>query len=165
MSAMNRQSPLPAALEVRELLEGLLGRDVDARVGSAVVDPNVHPGAMVGAYVDDALQLKALIVMSMPLAAYVGAAIALLPPAGAATAVEQELMTPALYDNAAEVLNVAASLFNVEGAPHVRLYEAYAPRETLPPDIAKWVLAYVRRLDLTLTVTGYGTAPLSVLAL
>lgn len=165
MSAAHQQSPLPAALEVRELLEGLLGRDVDAIVGTAAVEPHQHPGAVVGVYVDDALQLKALIVMSMPLAAYVGAAIALLPPAGANTAVEQELLTPALYDNAAEVLNVAASLFNLDGAPHVRLYEAYAPRETLPPDIAKWVLAYVRRLDMTVDVTGYGRGNLSVLAL
>lgn len=165
MSAATRPTPLPAAVEVRELLEGLLGRDVAAVVGTGAVEPHVHPGAVVGAYVDDVLKLRALIVLDLALAAQVGAAIALLPPQGARTAVEQGLLTPALYDNAAEILNVAASLFNADGAPHVRLYEAYAPREMLPPDVAKWVLAYVSRLDMELDVTGYGTGNISVLVI
>ncbi|WP_024286263.1 hypothetical protein [Cellulomonas sp. KRMCY2] len=165
MSAATRPTPLPAALEVRELFEGLLGRDVDAVLGTGAVEPHLHPGAVVGAYVDDVLKLRALIVMDLALAAQVGAAIALLPPAGARAAVEQELLTPALYDNTAEVLNVAASLFNADGAPHVRLYEAYAPREMLPPDIAKWVLAYVSRLDMEVDIAGYGAGRVSVLVI
>ena len=165
MSAPVRPTPLPAALEVRELLEGLLGRDVDAVVGTAPVEPGVDPGAMVGAYVDDLLKLRALIVVDVPLAAHLGAAIALLPAHGAMAAIEQGLLTPVLYDNTAEILNVAASLFNADGAPHVRLYEAYAPRETLPPDIATWVLAYVSRLDMRVEVAGYGAGHISVLVI
>lgn len=156
-------TPLPAALEVRELLEGLLGREVGAVLGTGMIDPGQHPGAVVGVYVDDMLKLRALIVLDVALSSYVGAAIALLPAGAAKEAVEQGLMTPALYDNTAEILNVAASLFNAENAPHVRLYEAYAPREILPPDVAKWVTAYVRRLDMELNVTGYGTGRISVL--
>lgn len=165
MSAATRQTPLPAALEVRELLEGLLGRDVEAVVGTGAVDPHQHPGAVVGAYVDDALQLRALTVMDMPLAAWAGAAIALVPAATAASCVDDGLITPALFENTAEILNVAASLFNHDGCPHLRLYETYAPREALPGDIAKWVLAFVRRLDMELTVSGYGTGRMSVLVL
>ena len=165
MSAATRQTPLPAALEVRELLEGLLGRDVEAVVGTGAVDPQQHPGAVVGAYVDDALQLRALAVMDMPCAAWAGAAIALVPAATAAACVEDGLITPALFENTAEILNVAASLFNHDGCPHLRLYETYAPRETLPADVATWVLAYVRRLDMELTVSGYGTGRMSVLVL
>lgn len=155
-------TPLPAALEVRELLEGLLGRDVDAVLGTGMVDPGQHPGAVVGVYVDDMLKLRALIVMDLALACHVGAAIALLPAATAREAVDQGFMNPTLYDNTAEILNVAASLFNNANAPHVRLYEAYAPREALPPDVAKWVTAYIRRLDMELNVTGYGAGRVSV---
>lgn len=162
---MNATTPLPAALEVRELLGDLLGRDVDAVVGTGVVDPHAHPGAMVGAYVDDMLKLRALVVMDLALTAHAGAAIALMPARAAQDVVAQELLTPVLYDNAAEILNVAASLFNAEGAPHVRLYEAYAPREVLPPDVAKWVVSYVRRLDMELSIAGYGSGRLSVLVL
>jgi hypothetical protein len=165
MSTVTGQTPLPAALEVRELLEGLLGRDVEAAVGTGAVDPQQHPGAVVGVYVDNALQLRALAVMDMPLAAWAGAAIALVPAATAAASVEDGLITPALFENTAEILNVAASLFNHDGCPHLRLYETYAPREALPADVAKWVLAYVRRLDLELTVSGYGSGRMSVLVI
>ncbi|NTW41282.1 MAG: hypothetical protein HGA44_15650, partial [Cellulomonadaceae bacterium] len=124
---MSAVSPLPMALEMRELLEGLLGRDVDATVGTPAVDTMAPGGAMVGAYVDDMLKLRALIVADVALAAYAGAAIALVPATAARAAVEDEKLTPNLYDNFAEILNVAASVFNHDGAPHVRLYEAYAP--------------------------------------
>lgn len=159
------RTPLPAALEVRELLEGLLGRDTEAVVGTGAVDPHQHPGAMVGAYVDDTLKLRSIIVVDQPLTAYLGAAIALMPVATAKAAIESELLTPVLYDNSAEILNVAASLFNHDGAPHVRLYEAYAPREVLPADIDKWVLAFVARLDMEVTVAGYGAGRISVLVI
>jgi hypothetical protein len=165
MSTLTRQTPLPAAQEVRELLEGLLGRDVDAVVGVDPAQPHQHPGAMVGVYVNDQLKLSALVVVDMPLSAWVGAAIALVPAATARQCVETELLTPALFDNTAEILNVAASLFNADGAPHLRLYETYAPREVLPGDVQKWVMAYVRRLDVRLDVSGYGAGTMSVLVL
>ena len=162
---MSAPSPLPAALEVRELIEGLLGRDLDVTVGAAAVDPAAPGGAMVGVFVDDMLKLKTIIVVDLALAANVGAAIGLIPAQAARTAVEEERLTPALYENAAEILNVSASLFNHEGAPHVRLYEAYAPREALPPDVTQWVLAYVRRLDLEVAIAGYDSGRMSILAL
>jgi hypothetical protein len=165
MSTQLSQTPLPAALEVRELLEGLLGREVNATVGTGAVEPHVHPGAAVGVYVDDLLALRALVVVDMPLAAWMGAAIALVPRGTAQSAVDDGLITPALFENTAEILNVAASLFNADGAPHLRLYETFAPRETLPADVQKWVLAYVRRLDMELEVTGYGGGRISVLVL
>ena len=162
---VTRPTPLPAALEVRELLEGLLGRDVDGNVGTAIVNPHERPGAVVGVYVDDMLKLRSLIVVDMPLTAYLGASIALMPAATANSAIEAGLLTPVLYDNAREILNIAASLFNHDGCPHVRLYEAYAPNEVLPPDVNKWVTAYVARLDMELTVSGYGSGYASVLVI
>ena len=165
MSTPERPTPLPSAVDIRELLEGLLGRDVEAVIGTGAVEPHVHPGAVVGVYVDDMLRLSALIAVDMPLAAWAGAAIALVPPATAKQSVETELLAPALFDNTAEILNVAASLFNAEGAPHLRLYETYAPREVLPADVQKWVVSYVRRIDLELDVTGYGAGRMSVLVI
>jgi len=159
------RTPLPAALNLRELLESLLGREVDGAVITSPVDPHKHPGAMVGAYVDDQLQLRALLLADLALTAYTGAAIALMGPRVAEDVLRSELLSPVLYDNASEILNVAASLFNAAGAPHVRLYEAYAPREVLPPDVDKWVLAQVARLDMELTISGYGAGRMSVLVI
>jgi hypothetical protein len=162
---MSTPSPLPSAVEVRELIADLLGRDVVATIGSGAVDPRQPPGGVVGTYVDDALQLKAIIVLDLELAAWMGASIALLSTEIAAEAIETGALTPVLYDNVAEVLNISASLFNLDDAPHVRLYASYAPHESLPADVSKWVLAFVRRLDMKLEVAGYGAGRISVLVI
>jgi hypothetical protein len=158
-------SPLPGAKDVRDLLEGMLGRDVELTTGGAMVDPGADSGAQVGVYVDRNLGLRAIVVADLPLAARAGAAIALMPAGAAEVAIEEGQLSPALYENAYEILNVTASLFNAEGAPHVKLDACYAPGEALPADVAQWVLAYVRRLDLDVDVKGYGPGRLSVLAL
>jgi len=164
-AATTTQTPLPNAKDVRDLLEGLLGRDVDVTTGGAMVDPGAAGGALVGVYVDARLGLRALVVADLALAARAGAAIALMPAGAAEVAIEEEQLSEALYENAYEILNVTASLFNAEGAPHVRLDRCYAPGEPLPSDVAAYVLAYVRRLDLDATVKGYGAGRLSVLAI
>jgi len=166
MSATTTElTPLPTAKGVRDLLEGMLGREVDVTTGGAMVDPKADAGAQVAVYVDRHLGLRALILADLPLAARAGAAIALVPAGGAEASIEDGALSPALYDNAYEILNVMASLFNAEGAPHVKLDTCYAPGAALPADVAAWVLAYVRRLDLDVDVKGYGPGRLSVLAL
>ena len=158
-------SPLPGAKEVRDLLEGMLGREVDVRTGGAMVDPNAGDGAQVGAFVDKRGILRALVVADLPLAARAGAAIALMPAGGAEVAIEEGQLSPALFENSYEILNVMASLFNIGDAPHVKLDGCWAPRESVPVNVAQWVLAHVRRLDLDVDVKGYGPGRLSVLAL
>lgn len=158
-------TPLPAALEVREVVSGLIGRDVEVRTGGPMVDPAKPGGAVVAEYVTDTLQLSALVVMDLALAARAGAAIALVPSAAAEADVEAEEISDALLENAGEILNVLASLFNAEGAPHLRLNAVHAPGAALPTDVAPWVLAYVPRLDLECDVAGYGPGALSVLVL
>ncbi len=157
------ETPLPSAKDVRELLEGLLGRDVDVLTGAPMVDPAAGGGALVGVYVDRLLGLRALCLFDVPLAAHAGAAIGLVPAPVARESAESEVLDPVLEENARELLNVAASLLNGEDLPHVRLDAVYAPREPLPADVAQWVKAYVRRTDLEVTVAGYGTGGLSLL--
>lgn len=162
---MSAQTPLPSALEVRELWEGLIGRDVQVTTGGPMVDPVLNGGALVGIYVDKLTKLSALVLFDLPLAAHLGASIALVPAATAQTAATEESLPPALAENAGEILNVTAALFNVGDAPHLKLEKWYAPREPLPADVAQWVLAYVRRLDLEVSVAGYGSGVASVLVI
>lgn len=156
-------NPLPAALDVRELLENLLGRDVEVLTGASMVDPIAPGGAMVGSYVDKGLNLKAIVALDLGAAARCGAAIALIPARTADDSVESEMLPPSLSENAGEVLNIMASLFNAEGAPHVKLDAYYVPGERLPADIAGWVMAYVQRIDLQINVAGYGLGKISAL--
>ncbi|MDM7830576.1 hypothetical protein [Cellulomonas edaphi] len=160
---MSIPTPLPSAKEVRELIEGLIGRDVNVATGGAMVDPAA--GGLTGVYVDRRLALVALVILDVPLAASIGAALGLVPVHVAAEAAELGQLPQALSENAGEVLNVMASLFNLEGAPHVRLDRIYQPGEPLPADVATWVLAYVRRTDLDMEVAGYGSGGFSLLVI
>ncbi|MBI9114605.1 hypothetical protein [Sanguibacter suaedae] len=158
-------TPLPSALEVREVVEGLLGREVDVLTGGPMVDPAGPGGAVVAEYISDQMQLAAIIVVDVPFAARAGAAIALMPSRASEEDVAAEEISDVLLENASEILNVMASLFNVEGAPHLRLNAVHAPKAALPVDVAPWVMAYVPRLDLECDVSGYGTGGMSVLVL
>ena len=155
-----KPTPVPSAFEIREVFQGLLGREVTWEGTSHQVDP--LDGAVCGVYADDFGNLAALILADVPLVAWAGSAIALLPLAGAEQSVADNLVTPAQFDNFSEILNVAASMFNKRDTPHLKLQEAFAPRETLPAEAQKWVLFPASRIDGTLTVQGYGEGRISV---
>jgi len=155
-----RSTPVPTAFEVRELFEGLLGRAVEWTACLEKVDP--IDGASVGSFVNDFGVVSAVILVDVPLTAWAGSAIALLPHNGAEATIKDGLVTAAQFDNIAEIMNVAATMFNRPNAPHVRLDTVYAPRESLPADVDRWTLAPASRIDGVLTIQGYGEGRISV---
>jgi hypothetical protein len=155
-----KPTPVPSAFEIREIFQGLLGREVTWEGTSHHVDP--LDGAVCGVYTDDFGNLAAIILADVPLVAWAGSAIALLPIASAEKSVEDNLVTPGQFDNFTEILNVASSMFNKRDTPHLKLHETYAPRETLPADAEKWVFFPASRIDGTLSVQGYGEGRISV---
>lgn len=154
--------PLPVAQEVRELVEGLLGRHVDAYSAHQGVDLKQNRENLVGTYVTDAGQVAALVLVDLACAARLGAALGLAPKSAADDAVKKGILPPQLGENTAEVLNVAASLFNHEGAPHLRLDSVYGGDIPVPADVAQWAKAFSPRIDLELDVNGYGSGIWSV---
>ncbi len=157
-------SPLPSNLAIRNLLEDLLGREVGVSPGTPC-PVGGKPGAAVGLYVDDRLRSAAVAVFDFALAAHAGAAIGLLPPGAGEAAIEDGELSEALRVNANEVLNIMASLFNVEGAPHLKLHAAYAPGEVLRPDVTQWATSTGSRLDLNVEVARYGKGRLSIVTI
>lgn len=159
---MPTTTPLPAAQAVRELVEGLLGRSVEARTAHAGVDLKRNRENLVGAYVTDTGHLSALVLVDLAGAARLGAALGLAPRTAADDAIKAGLLPVQLGDNVAEVLNVAASLFNAEGAPHLRLLSVYGGDAPVPADVATAAAAFAPRVDLELDVSGYGAGGWSV---
>lgn len=152
---------LPAAKDVRDILSGLVGKDVTVSTG-APVTPTPDKPVSVAVYVDPQMAINALCVMDLAASAYTGSALALLPPGGAQDAVEEDgelsgMMVEALH----EVVNVVSALFNTAGAPHSKLHKLYAPGDELPGDIAG-MLANFNRLDLVVDIPGYGKGALSL---
>lgn len=160
MSQMTEyQSPLPSRHSVRNLIEDLVGRQVEFTDGDPLP---TKPTNAVAVYVNDQLNVSALAVVTLEGAAYLGGALGLLPKGGVEDAIDEKELPPVIRDNCYEVLNVLAAVFNLPNHPHVRLYEMYAPGEALPADIAAMVGLLGQRLDVNFEVSGYGRGGLSI---
>lgn len=152
---------LPAAKSVRDLLAELLGREVTVAPGVPFVADDIDT-TLVALYVDDAVRMTALVGLDLPLAAFTGAAIGLVPPGGAEACVEDGALTPMVAENVAEVCNVLTTLYHRDGAPHLRLYQVHQPGDAVPSDAAAHLVALGRRLDLQVEIAGYGTGRMAL---
>jgi hypothetical protein len=159
VSTAIESSPLPGRAAVRSLVEDLVGRPVE--LGDADPVPN-RPSNVVAVYVTDQLTMTAVVVVDLPGAARIGGALGMLPRGGVDDAIDEGHLSGMLRDNTYEVLNVLSATFNVPGAPHVRLYEMYGPNASLPSDVATLATVLGNRLDVVLTIAGYGDAHVSV---
>jgi hypothetical protein len=149
---------LPAPKDVRDLLEGLLGKDVAVSPGEPV---SLNDGAAMALYVDAQLAPTAVCLVDVPLAVWCAGALALLPRGGLEDAVDDGELSDMHLEVLHEVVNVAAALFNAAGVTHSKLHRLYAPGESVPADLACLAAAF-NRLDLAVEVAGYGRGAMSI---
>jgi hypothetical protein len=152
---------LPHPKDVRDLFESLLGRDVEVAPGEPVM-PTEQCLAGVGLYVEDNLTLSGAVAADLRLAAFSGAALGLMPQSAAVAAISGRDVSGAMWENFSELLSVGISLLNHDDAPHVRLYGTHEPGDLPPVDVLELLRGLGRRLDLTVTISGYGTGSLSI---
>lgn len=160
MSTVIEQSPLPSRHAIRTLVEGLVGRDVELKDTEPIPSSSTN---LVAAYVTDKLTVSAVAVLDLAGAARLGGALGMLPRGGVDDAIAEKDLSGLLRDNAYEVLNVLSAVFNVENAPHVRLYALYGPDGDVPGDVLALSQVLGSRMDILLTVAGYGEARLSII--
>ncbi len=151
---------LPAPKDVRDMLAGLVGRNVTVTPGAPVTPGPDRPVA-VAVYVAPDMSVNALCLMDLGAAAYTAGGLALLPPGGCQDAVEEGELSDMLVEALHEVVNVLSALFNVAGAPHSKLHKLYAPGEEVAGDLAGMLAGY-NRIDLGVDVQGYGKGSLSL---
>ena len=152
---------LPGLMPVRSMLEDLLGREVTVTPADPATAGNL-PKMAVALYVDGAGRLNAVLGMDLPLAAYAGAALGLLPPGAAEDSIEEKQLSPMLRENVQELYNILTGLLNKEGGPHLTLYRVVAPGESLPSDAAAHLLALGNRLDVKVEISRYGAGVLAL---
>ncbi|AIY16327.1 hypothetical protein GUY44_21295 [Pimelobacter simplex] len=152
---------LPLTKQVRDLLTDLLGREVTLAPTTPYA-PGPDTPASVAVYVDDSLHIRALIVGDLAFSAHAGAALGLVPVGGAHAAIDDGKLTDTLAENLYEVLNIAASTFNVAGAEHLRLHALHPAGPPLDPQLRISTLTLGRREDLKVSIAGYGDGLLSV---
>lgn len=152
---------VPTAKAIRDLLADLIGREVTVAPGEPVVlGAGVSGSAAV--YVTDKLHMVALGVLDLPLTAYLGGALGLLPVGGVQDLLAEGEVSSGALDNVHEILNVASALFNVPGAPHVKLYSLVSPGDLPPTDVSTAMKLLGGRIDLKVDVPGYGSGALSM---
>lgn len=158
-----KPTELPTAVEVRELLEGMLGRDVEMTVVGEKVSPE-SPGCVVGEYIDVMGKVHAVVAAELDIAAYMGAAIALIPAGGAEASIEDGFLSSNLRENFSEVLNVMASLFNKDDSIHLKL-DTVADQAQAPISGAaeRLMSGFGPALCMNTEVKGYGKGLVSVL--
>jgi hypothetical protein len=155
-------APLPTADAFGNLAGMLVGKKVKAARGTPLVTANVRG---VATYSDAAGVLVFLAVTDMACLASIGAALAMIPLPMVTEAIRTGKPSEGIVENAYEVLNVAASLFNeVEGTTtHVKVGKlAIGP---LAPDLAKRLLKPAGRLDLDIGIPGYPDGKISLVAI
>lgn len=152
---------LPQPKQLKDLLVELLDRDVTLTPATPFA-PAPDTAASIAVYVDDQLRISALIVCDLAFSAHAGAAIGLIPPGGAQAAIDDGKITDTIAENLYEVLNIAASMFNVAGADHLRLHALHPAGPPIDPQLRISALTLGRREDLTVDVAGYGAGAVSV---
>ncbi len=153
------ETPLPSRQAVRSLVEDLTGRSTDLHDGVPVP---TSPHNLYAVYVNNRVQTAAVVVVDLALGCRMGGALGMLPKGGVDDAIDEKDMPEMMRDCCYEVLNVMASVFNVPGAQHVRLYELYGPAGQLPGDVKQFAETLGNRMDVRLSVAGYGDGLMSV---
>ena len=100
-------------------------------------------------------ELGAVFVADLPFCCWSGAALALLPAGLAQDSIKAGSLDKSLQDNFAEVANVLTAAFREFGERVILGPVHYGKVATIAPELAP-LLSAPRRLDLEVTVTGYG---------
>jgi hypothetical protein len=155
------QPPLPTPKDVRDLFSDLLGRTVEV-TAEDVTDPRLDARASVGIYQDAHKHTVAVVTTDPSLSAHLAGCLAL-TPSDAAREVAASGMLPTSYaENLHEVLNIVGTLFNSAGTRPVRFTQMHAPGEQVPAQVATFAGTTGRRLDLTVSISGYGSGQMAV---
>lgn len=152
---------LPTHKAVRDLLAGATRRSVT--VGRAQpFAPDPGAGATFGVYVDDRMRTLAVVACDVPMSVLTGAAVATVPVGG----VESELAdrSPSVRTTEAlrGVLAELAALLRPAGGAEAVLHAIYPPGVAPPSDLVTYVRTVGQRLDLEVSISGYGRGVMSL---
>ncbi|MBN9610184.1 MAG: hypothetical protein BGO26_02190 [Actinobacteria bacterium 69-20] len=152
---------LPPTKLIKDVLDGLLGREVAVFPADALAPADAIGGAL-ALYIDDSRALGAVAGWDLPAAAHVGSAVALVPARGARAAIADQYLPENLLENLNEVSNVLATVFHIPGNRHLRLERTYRPINTAPADAIQLLYALGHRIDLVIDIPAYGAGRLAV---
>jgi len=150
---------LPSSDKTARLLSGLLNRPVKAKPAAAPSAPTMK---FVGLFGRGDGQAGAACFADLPLAAYAGAALVMIPSDVAQQSARSKDIDPMLAENFAEICNVLSRLFADDDTIRVKLEGTAFPPAALPETVTKLYGAAKQKLDLEIAIDGYGSGRLSL---
>lgn len=154
--------PTPRDIEVKQML-GMLFGDVDISEADELPTGN-DSGNAAAVFVSDDDQPVTACVCDMKFAAFAGAALTKIPVGGAEDAAESGELTDNMLGNLNEVMNIISRLFMSGSSPHLRLEKTYAKIAEIPESAATMLQGIAGRLDLKVSIPGYGEGHIAFLA-
>lgn len=154
---------LPTATSLANLVTMLVGKKVRAVPTTPLP---VAAARGLATYVDAEQKVLYVALTDMAFLAGVGAALAMIPPAVVTEAIKTGKPSQVLTENAFEVMNIVASLYNdAEGkGAHLKI-KGLVVVPPLPPEVAQLVAKPAGRIDLEIQLPGYANGKLTLLAL
>ncbi len=151
---------LPSIKDVRDMLTDLLGKDV-TMAPSAPVEPDKPIGIGIGVFVDDSAKMAAIAVADLRLAAYIGCRDR---PGAPGRCRGRDRGRHAARDDQRQLHRGAQHPLGA--VQHPRLAAPAALRRVLPgpgaaTDVSTTIRGHGGRLDLDVTLAGYGQGRLS----
>src|ERR1700761_1867575 len=103
---------LPPNKAIRDVLEGMLGRDIALDASKERMSPIDANGGLIATYCDDDAQLRAIVGWSIDAGAYIGCCLGLIPGGLAKDMIADKALRSDAVENLAEVSNVMAATFD-----------------------------------------------------
>lgn len=153
--------PLPDQKKVEQIL-GLLFDGLEVKPGGAF-DQTPAGGSWFGVFISDNGDTVALCGADANLAASMGAALSMLPPAIAKEAAKSKTLTDVMVDNMREIMNICTRLVMEGGAAHLKLDKCFDTK-SLPPPAAKMLGSSAGRREFQLQLPKYGGGVLSLIS-
>ena len=158
---MTTAYPLPDVRKVQDIL-GMLFDALDVKVGGTF-DQTLDGGAWFGVFVDDTAAPVALCGADGGLAASLGSALSMLPPATAKEAARSHELSQGMRENLHEVMNICTRLVLDSTSPHLKLDQLY-PLNALPSAAAGLLTHAPGRREFSLQLPRYGGGVLSLMS-
>jgi hypothetical protein len=147
-------------VSLQNLLRGLFDRPIQMAVAPKFEVSFSKPGVIV-VYTGTADDVVGLMVCSVAGAAYLGAALSLLPKPVAEDAIKKGTLDESLLENFREVANICTSLFAEQHGTRAHL-QTVLNKVTAPPAAYKAILASPNRSDVSIELPNYGSGIISL---
>ena len=158
---LSKPDRIPPAVDIEELLTTLLDLDVEVKTISKVAYSN-QDICVLGLFKKEENHLGAVVIGDRYFANFIGASLTRMAADSARRDIKSGMITDTMLENVEEVFSVFGNNLNARGAPHLMLHQTRTDTVPLPEPLGKVVDVAPNRIDLQISIPGYGKGTMSL---